>query len=60
MYEKKKGKKRETYTQALRKVKCAYTKKSDLSLEVNTARDFNDSWRNTTVYSVRGLGKVNK
>lgn len=39
----KKGKKRETYTQALRKVKCAYTKKSDLSLEVNTARDFNDS-----------------
>ena len=42
IYEKK-GKEARNYTQALRKVKCAYTMKSDFSLEVNTARDFNDS-----------------
>ena len=42
-YTRKKGKEAKNYTQALRKVKCAYTKKSDFSLEVNTERDFNDS-----------------
>ena len=56
-YTRKKGQEAKYYTQALRKVKCAYTKKNDFSLEVNTSRDFNDSWRNIMmVHSVAGLG----
>ena len=42
-YTRKKGQEAKYYTQALRKVKCAYTKKNDFSLEVNTSRDFNGS-----------------
>ena len=37
IYEKKKPKEAKKYMQALREVKCAYTKKNGFSLEVNTA-----------------------
>ena len=37
IYKKKKVQEVKNYTQALREVKCAYTKKNHFSLEVNTA-----------------------